>query len=512
MTNIQEKVDSLIDERALLLSGKVTLEENKITAESERDFIFQYLTNNTSDKGILDIIALLAKEINYWDKSLFNKPNILADKSVYNDELKNRLNLAVSSTGDNDIYLNSNPSVLNTSSEWITNNGRNSVSFATSEFSVELLKLQNGLEAIRLKRAEVDELGAFVNRDYYDGSVIEEAISELKNILSFCRTNHTKFIEDAIDEISTNPFLNYPSILADVPSNILDFSSSLSTWEGTLQTNLDTLQGTYSRAVFDALLGYESAGEFDTVLISLESAIINRVSELAESFNETDTGFRKWYLFWMEIAVGKPQSSFVTSSGLTMALQSTISSLAKKKTQLETIFGGEEHSKFLPRPGISAVFKDEENRVNILLSSMPCFTKVSLYRKEIQVTDNLSNAPYTEVPSELLGASLIIQDDSSMTTDKVYSYRVRIHDEAIDMYVTSSDQSLVYEETPILFTTTGNNTTLSIPGHEMSNGQHIYITGTGLFQIVSKTSSTITLDREVVESGNLYIAKGIFYS
>jgi hypothetical protein len=353
-------------------------------------------------------------------------------------------------------------------------------------------------------------------------------LTTLISELNYAKTNFCDVLDGYISSISSNPFLSNPDISSDLPS-ITGYGSILTSWIEDLQDIHDYLSSIgpstdcsfdpdYARSTFDALIGFEGTGILDSDLDVLKSALLSRVSTLLGSFNgDLSSGLRKWYYFWIKLMIGKPQSTLVTTSGLSTALSSTVTNLANKKIQLETIFGTN-YEKFLPRPSIPAVFKDEENRINILVLSLPCFSLIDIFRKEILVTDELSNNDYditTRISStELPEITLSFLDESSITANSLYSYRVKIQDKGswmIDEYPTGSDQSLVFEN-PISYTIDETGTILSIGEHEFSPGQYIFISTRGVFQILSKTSSTITINRPVDSAGTLYKANGIFAS
>lgn len=523
MTSIQEKIDSLVNERSLLLSNKTSIEANKISAESERDFIFQYLTNSTSNPGIVDILSVIAKEIHHYDNNRnFSSPDLIAAQSVYSSALLAQMNLAVSQSADGEFYLTPTSQTINESSDWLTNNGLSAGDFDDSSIGQYIISIKSSLVTLRGLRETID---------YYNNpekNAIESGLSSLIFELQYAKTNFCNVLDGYISSISSNPFLSNPDISLNVPS-ITDYGATLTSWIETLQDIYDYLNPIgpdadcsfdpdYVRATFDSLIGFEGPGTFDSDLDNLKTELLSRVSTLLGSFNgDLSSGLRKWYYFWIKLMIGKPQSTLITASGLSTALSSTVTNLANKKIQLETITNYD-YEKFLPRPSIPAVFRDEESRINILVLSLPCFSSIDIFRKEILETDELSNNDYeidyrissTELPE----ATLSFLDESSIVANSLYSYRVKIQDRSsrrIDSYDTGSDQSLVFEN-PVSYTVDATGTILTIGEHDFSLGQYIFISTKGIFQILSKTSSTITINRPVDSAGILYRANGIFAS
>lgn len=532
MTSIQEKIDSLVNERSLLLSSKTSIEANKISAESERDFIFQYLTNSTSNPGIVDILSVIAKEIHHYDNNRnFSSPDLIAAQSAYSSALLAQMNLAVSQSADGEFYLTPTSQTINESSDWLTNNGVSAGDFDNSSIEQHIVSIKSSLVTLRSLREAVDEFSLYLQRDYYSNpekTALEASLTALISELQYAKTNFCDVLDGYISSISSNPFLSNPDISPNVPS-ITGYGATLAARIEDLQDIYDYLHPIgpstdcsfdpdYARATFDALIGFEGTGILDSDLDVLKSALLGRISTLLGSFNgDLSSGLRKWYYFWIKLMIGKPQSTLVTTTGLAAALSSTITSLASKKLQLETIFGTN-YEKFLPRPSIPAVFRDEENRVNILVLSLPCFSSIDIFRKEILETDELSNNGYEVAyrisSTELPEATLSFLDESSIVANSLYSYRVKIQDRGsriIDSYPTGSDQSLVFEN-PISYTIDETGTILSIGEHEFSPGQYIFISSKGTFQILSKTSSTITINRPVDSAGTLYKTNGIFAS
>jgi len=531
MTSIQEKIDSLVNERSLLLSSKTSIEDNKVLAESERDFIFQYLTNSTSNPGIVDLLAIIAKEIHHYDNRAFYSPDLTDTQSVYSTSLLNQMNLAVSQSADGEFYLTPASQTINESSDWLTNNGVSASDFDNSSIGQHIVSIKNSLATLRSLREAVDEFSLYLQRDYYNNpekTALETSLTTLISELNYAKTNFCDVLDGYFSSISTNPFLSNPDISSDLPS-ITGYGSILTSWIEDLQDIYDYLSiigpstdcsfdPDYDRATFDALVGFEGTGTFESDLDSLKTTLLSRVSTLLGSFDgNLTTGLRKWYYFWIKLMIGKPQSTLVTTTGLSAALSSTIANLANKKIQLETIFGTN-YEKFLPRPSISAVFRDEESRINILVLSLPCFSSIDIFRKEILETDELSNNDYEVAyrisSTELSEVTLSFLDESSITANSLYSYRVKIQDRGsgrIDNYDTGSDQSLVFEN-PISYTVDTTGTILTIGGHDFSPGQYIFISTRGVFQILSKTSGTITINRPVDSAGTLYKANGIFAS
>lgn len=522
MTSIQEKIDSLVDERSLLLSNKTSIENNKVITESERDFLFQYLTNSTTNPGIVDILSVIAKEIHHYDNRTFSSPDLVASQGIYSASLLNQMNLAVSQSADGEFYLTPTSQTINESTVWLTNNGISTSDFDNSSIGQYIISIKSSLVTLRGLRGAVD---------YYNNpekNAIESGLSSLIFELQYAKTNFCDVIDTYFSSIATNPFLSNPDISSNLPS-ITGYSLTLTSWIETLQDIYDYLNPigpsadcssdpNYVKATFDSLIGFEGTGTFDSDLDNLKTELLSRVSILLESFNgDLDSGLRKWYYLWIKLMIGKPQSTLVAASGLSTALSSTATNLANKKIQLETIFGTN-YEKFLPRPSIPAVFRDEESRINLLVLSLPCFSSIDIFRKEILETDELSNNDYEIAyrisSTELPEVTLSFLDESSTVANSLYSYRVKIQDRGsrrIDSYDTGSDQSLVFEN-PVSYTIDTTGTILTIGEHDFSLGQYIFISTKGIFQILSKTSSTITINRPVDSAGILYKANGIFAS
>jgi hypothetical protein len=521
MISIQEKIDSLVEERALSLSGKITIEQNKVIAEEERDFIYQYLTRsavNPDEYAILDILALMAKEINFIDNRSFSSPNLVLSQNAYSTSLMNKMIDDLSSPNGDGFYASISDQEFNESSRWLSNNGMSS----TSDYDNSSIGIPAGLVVakvveIRAAREDKDTEGHYTHRDSYDSTLeilITDLIDALNNLASF----YTDKLESIYISSSSNPFLTNPDSYLDLPVGLEGYGITISGFEADLQSFLNTLQGTYNRTTFDGLLGFEgSPSSIETKLEEIKTSLLERVSFLMESFNgDLTTGIRKQYYFWIQLMLGKPQSTLVSVQGLSIALSNTITSLAKKKKQLEILFESD-YEKFLPTPSISAVFRDEENRIIILVNSLPCFSRIIIYRKEILSTSDLSNDAYGaeyEVSSiDLPEVTLSFQDESSIEVNKLYSYRVKIQDmSSIDIYDSGSDQSLAYETASYSYTKDLTGFVLTLGEHELSSGQYIYIPTEGIFLVISRTSSSITVNREVTANGILHRANGIFAS
>ena len=286
-----------------------------------------------------------------------------------------------------------------------------------------------------------------------------------------------------------------------------------------LTNTIASLNSTYTRTNIDNIVGINTSyGSLDILITDIVSNIQLRLITLKNNFNgDASTGLRKWYLFWITLLIGKYQSSIISVLGLQFASNSNSQALDMSKSQLSILFGTNTE-KYLLTPEISTVFKDDENVVNIIISALPCFSKYTLYRKEIVSTGALSNADYTLIVAseEVSESSLVIQDTSSYADDKLYSYRIKIQDMGsymIDLYSSGSDQSLVYDDAiSYSFTLDETRKVLTIPDHISSVGQYIYILNEGLFLIKSKTSSTVTVDRPIISSGYLFLTYGIFKS
>lgn len=509
MINIKEKIKSIVEERAMTLSSKTTLEQNKILAISERDFLYKYVTNSSvSDFGVLDLLALMAKELACWENVTFNKPNLLQTQSNYSSSLNNKLNAAVGINGDGDIFVNSSAQEININSHWISGNGYNSTGF-NSDLESNMLDLTSSVNSLISIRSQIDQEDEF-SSIYTDPILV--AINSLISKINNANTNFTTILENAINNINSNIYLNEPDISADIDNNLLGFKAILTSYQSTLISAKNTFN-VYDKEVIDSTLVTLSL-----IQNNLTTDINSRRQTLKNTINgDVNSGLRKWYLFWLEVLIGKPQSSYRSASGLTSALTSNINDLAKKKRQLDSLFNGNVE-KYLPRPEISAVFRNEENKIVILISSLPCFSKIILYRKEILEVNNLSNVDYTTVlfSKELPETNLVLLDDSVIENDKLYSYRIKIQDSGSyrkDAFDSGSDQSLVFDlENPQDFTVAINSNVLNLPENQLSANQYIYIENEGVFLIIERTSMTITLNRPVVSSGILYLVNGLFHS
>lgn len=534
MISLEKKINDIINERAILLSSRLSLESNLDEALEERNFLFKYLTNNTNDKGIVDLLSALAKELNYLTGANFNSPNLLSNQSGYSSSLLNKLIEASSGAGDGSIYPDASATSINTNSSWIKNNGISGNDYSTSTFKTTYDSLISNLNLLRTERQEQTapfpgEPLEYVQRDYYDNQLkqdIESGLSSLISIINTLKNNYTTVIENIVNNYETNEYLKEPDIGNFIESSYFDFSNNLDSFKTNLQNILNYLSPigpsddcssdpNYNRSTFDERIGFDSQGTYYKTLSTIENGISSRVTSLMKNFNGTLTGnIREWYIFWINLLIGRPSATIISHVGLSKALNDTTKSLTDKKSQLELLFG-DDYDKYLPTPEIVSVFKDEEGRTNILVNSLPCFSKIKIYRKEVELTDTLKNNIYASAnvidEINVSEPKLIFLDLDELNENSIYSYRAVIQDNSIiDSYYSGSQQSKVLEDN-IAFTLEDSNT-LNLGEHNFSAGHNIYISGEGIFRIIGKTSTTIIVDREVLNNGNLRKANGLLFT
>jgi len=552
---ITDKVNEVVESRAISLSSKTGTLQKISDLENERDLLLPYLYGSTTEEGILSLMAEIASFLSSLEEGVtFSTPNLLGS---YETQLTSQMNSAVSSSGDGEFYDDGADQELNTTTTWLTTNGYSSGDFTLSSVYLAVQDLLTSIEAVRTVRETTagDPL-VYTYRDYYNNTADEK--TNLKDDLTAVISELDALYSDALslytllDTESSNSLLTDPDISSDYPdvSSFSDMVDSIEAYKTILTAALNffdpigpaddcSTNPNYDQEDFDIYIGFDGAVEGTT---EIESSLESDLEDLLDLFSveiipflqgalnlpsgSLTTGLRKWYYFWIKLLIEKPQSTLINLTGVNTAYTSILNQLVNAKNNLESLFGTD-YEKFLLKPEMIAVFQDEELFIKIIFSSLPCYSKVLVYRDTYTQGNTLSNdasvsSPIIETLMET--PTLELTDTDTLVEDTIYLYRVKVQDTStyrIDTYNTGSDQSDILLDSYAYINIV--QSVIDIADHPFSVGDIIYIdSGTykGVYSITSKTSSSITLGNlkdgegnlvDYTGSGNIYKTKGVLF-
>jgi len=536
-----EKETQLRTSRENALGSKYAIGNAVITAEDEKTFTEKYLFGEGSDSGIVNFLEAYYRGLFLICGRGTTAPSLTGGIGSSYSDWEERFALAVGSSGDDatGFYPPDGNGIgaktLNESSIWVTNNGDDGVT--SGGVASDISSLLTGISDTRTTRL-IGTVNPFPPPTYIEPYIYGNSFSNktaflalISDLISSCtaaRTYLVNSIRPLILEVEnqTNTLFGEFNLYADYDPDLVAFDN----YTSSMSSFLSTL-GNY-QSYFSGASGSE--GDFDSQLTALETFLNNTtvvssgISILESELNngDTNTGLRKWLLFWISQNIGKPQSPYVSLNGLALAIVDATNKLANSNVALDTLYG--DPTKFLLTPSpISAFFLQEFNDAGTLVSQgnkilwLPSLAvnKYRVYKKTLSAapTDDDFVTPIdwvTEIDSQsgIISASYL---DTDISPNTVFAYKIVSYDSTEgdaspisrkDSLNSSSEQSSIIKETKILTGSSTDGVVTFDTEHGLDKGSLIYITGanSGYFYITGKVSDTgIILDDSTFETSTI---------
>lgn len=541
--NMDDKVDQLLESRLIALSQKKGAILTEEATQSEIDTIQKYLFGDGGYGGLIDLLALYAKELNDLRASTFSTPSLHSGPSKSSWE--NQFNLAVRVQGDGagGFFPPDSNGIgqedINTSTAWLTNNGY-------SEGSAGLYTLLSNLESARnaLWQKRIEEYppgdpneGLVIDPYYYSNPEKSNLLNAIQAVSSFLNTygSDLESLKDSIDLIKggTSPIFSYLNIMDDVtaiPQALIDEVDDLETFYSNAYSYLHTVvSNSDSEATINAYLDPSSSDTTRSFVLKeavVKSYITTRTTTLKSRMGFTDltTGIKKWIYFFIRLLIEKPSSPYGTLVGIGTSIDQAEKKLLSLWDMLGMLFGDPDQYILAPQMIATYVMPDENaplgNKVEVVFQTIPCVPQTKIWRKQITPEEVLSNDQWVESGSiEIIETvesenPVLLYSDTSIPEreGQLFAYRVSLHDAGtykIDLEDSGSNQSdLLGEEIPF---TKNSDYEIEILDHDFAVGGLFYISGGGSYRILGTTQNTVTVDRIISGSGNLQRLFGVVH-
>ena len=541
--NMDDKVNQLLESRLIALSQKKGAILTEEATQSEIDTIQKYLFGDGGYGGLIDLLALYAKELNDLRASTFSSPSLHSGPSKSSWVNQFKLAVRVQGDGAGGFFPPDSNGIgqeeINTSTAWLTNNGY-------SEGSTGLYTLLSNLESARdalwQKRIEVyppgdPSEGLVIDPYYYSNPEKSNLLNAIQAVSSFLNIygSDLESLKDAIDLIKggTSPIFSYLNIMDDVtavPQALIDEVDALETFYSNAYSYLNTVvSNSASEATINAYLDPSSSDATRSFVLKeavVESYITTRTATLKSRMGFTDltTGIKKWIYFFIRLLIEKPSSPYGTLVGIGTSIDQAEKKLLSLWDMLGMLFGDPDQYVLAPQMIATYVMPDENaplgNKVEVVFQTIPCVPQTKIWRKQITPEEVLSNDQWVESGSievietvESENPVLLYSDTSIPEREgQLFAYRVSLHDAGtyrIDLEDSGSNQSnLLGEEIPF---TKNSDYEIEILDHDFAVGGLFYISGSGTYRILGTTQNTITVDRIISGSGNLQRLFGVVH-
>lgn len=541
--NMDNKVDQLLESRLIALSQKKGAILTEEATQSEIDTIQKYLFGDGGYGGLIDLLALYAKELNDLRASTFSAPSLHSGPSKSSWVNQFKLAVRVQGDGAGGFFPPDSNGIgqeeINTSTAWLTNNGY-------SEGSAGLYTLLSNLESARdalwQKRIEVyppgdPSEGLVIDPYYYSNPEKSNLLNAIQAVSSFLNTygSDLESLKGSIDLIKggSSPIFSYLNIMDDVtavPQALIDEVDALETFYSNAYPYFNTVvSNSASEATINAYLDPSSSDATRSFVLKeavVESYITTRTATLKSRMGFTDltTGIKKWIYFFIRLLIEKPSSPYGTLVGIGTSIDQAKKKLLSLWDMLGMLFGDPDQYVLAPQMIATYVMPDENaplgNKVEVVFQTIPCVPQTKIWRKQITPEEVLSNDQWVESGSievietvESENPVLLYSDTSIPEREgQLFAYRVSLHDAGtyrIDLEDSGSNQSdLLGKE--ISFTK-NSDYEIEILNHDFAVGGLFYISGSGTYRILGTTQNTITVDRIISGSGNLQRLFGVVH-
>lgn len=541
--NMDNKVDQLLESRLIALSQKKGAILTEEATQSEIDTIQKYLFGDGGYGGLIDLLALYAKELNDLRASTFSAPSLHSGPSKSSWVNQFKLAVRVQGDGAGGFFPPDSNGIgqeeINTSTAWLTNNGY-------SEGSAGLYTLLSNLESARdalwQKRIEVyppgdPSEGLVIDPYYYSNPEKSNLLNAIQAVSSFLNTygSDLESLKGSIDLIKggSSPIFSYLNIMDDVtavPQAPIDEVDALETFYSNAYPYFNTVvSNSASEATINAYLDPSSSDATRSFVLKeavVESYITTRTATLKSRMGFTDltTGIKKWIYFFIRLLIEKPSSPYGTLVGIGTSIDQAKKKLLSLWDMLGMLFGDPDQYVLAPQMIATYVMPDENaplgNKVEVVFQTIPCVPQTKIWRKQITPEEVLSNDQWVESGSieviktvESENPVLLYSDTSIPEREgQLFAYRVSLHDAGtyrIDLENSGSNQSdLLGKE--ISFTK-NSDYEIEILNHDFAVGGLFYISGSGTYRILGTTQNTITVDRIISGSGNLQRLFGVVH-
>lgn len=541
--NMDNKVDQLLESRLIALSQKKGAILTEEATQSEIDTIQKYLFGDGGYGGLIDLLALYAKELNDLRASTFSAPSLHSGPSKSSWVNQFKLAVRVQGDGAGGFFPPDSNGIgqeeINTSTAWLTNNGY-------SEGSAGLYTLLSNLESARdalwQKRIEVyppgdPSEGLVIDPYYYSNPEKSNLLNAIQAVSSFLNTygSDLESLKGSIDLIKggSSPIFSYLNIMDDVtavPQAPIDEVDALETFYSNAYPYFNTVvSNSASEATINAYLDPSSSDATRSFVLKeavVESYITTRTATLKSRMGFTDltTGIKKWIYFFIRLLIEKPSSPYGTLVGIGTSIDQAKKKLLSLWDMLGMLFGDPDQYVLAPQMIATYVMPDENaplgNKVEVVFQTIPCVPQTKIWRKQITPEEVLSNDQWVESGSievietvESENPVLLYSDTSIPEREgQLFAYRVSLHDAGtyrIDLEDSGSNQSdLLGKE--ISFTK-NSDYEIEILNHDFAVGGLFYISGSGTYRILGTTQNTITVDRIISGSGNLQRLFGVVH-
>lgn len=420
-----------------------SLRTERETQEENRDYVYSVLFGN-ADPGIISFFGYAYSLANDLIGRSSTSPNQTSDNGG-ESAWKSKLESAVTTTGDDDIYPTDNTTgiaedEINENSDWFGDNGDDGV-----DSGGIIPKLEDVLEVIGEEASDnsdgrgpfEDESAAESHRDSTRGSGllgkrtensviysegidpvewyvgqdgidtpdfyeddIETALSELISEISSIRStisNQLSEIQKVLDE-ENDVFVEAE---IDVEPDFISWVSDLESLDATLESIEDDAQEALDYFnQFDPdddiseQSGYDQS-EFDENLIDLQLDISDwetNIQNGTESTLDHLNNLRDYRLFWVKQLIKKPESPMISLYGLQSAFSQAQSKLDREKQDLFEV--GDDPDSWLPIASVVASYWNPkldddtgevlEHRSNLQWLGSAAHNTYEIYRKEIE--------------------------------------------------------------------------------------------------------------------------------